>query len=93
MPYKFLFMTYKHTYKNRYTYKEGEGLKKTLYLSNEAIEILSTKDNMSKYVSDLIVGSTQTATMNDIMKDIDDIKFAIDMLFKSYMHRGYKDED
>ena len=68
-------------------------MKKTLYLSNEAIEILSTKGNMSKYVNDLIVGSAQTTTMDEIMKDIEDIKVAIDMLFKSYMHRGYKNED
>lgn len=34
-------------------------MKKTLYISNEAWEILKTKSNMSRYVSDLIIADSK----------------------------------
>lgn len=81
-------MTYKHTYKYSYTYKEGGALSntKTLYLSDEALNILETKENMSKYVSELIVKDSQQDTMSAVIRDIEDIK---DIINRLLIENGY----
>lgn len=53
---------------------------KTLYLSDEALDIIETKENKSKYVSDLIVNSEHAETMASIINDIDEIKEILNKL-------------
>lgn len=75
-------------YKDSYTYKEGDALgnTKTLYLSDEALNILETKENMSKYVSELITNDKQQDTISVIIRDIEDIKEIISRLL---IENGY----